>query len=138
MATPSPLTGLAATLQSLLADQIAHPANLVFGAGLLMLIVYAPLLPSELRIFADSLLGRVFGIAVIYGVSQGLGWMYGALALLAFLLILSAAPRRLHEAFTDGGVAVKPTVGPRWFVERMLGERPKAIQTDRVETLPVQ
>ena len=125
------LTGLAATLQELLAKELAHPTELLFGFGLILLLVYAPLLPSELRMFTDTPLGRVFGMAFVYGIAH-LGWIYGALALFAFLLVLASAPRR--EGFTD----IKPTVGPRWFVERMLGERPKVIQTDRVETLPVQ
>ena len=133
----SPLTGYAATLQTLLSEQMAHPAALLFGTILILAIVYAPLVPASFRMFADTLLGRVFGIAAVFGITHQFGWIYGALSLLAFLLILSSAPR-LHEAFTDGGVAVKETRGPRWFVERMLGERPAAIQTDRVETLPVQ
>ena len=127
------LTGFAATLQDLLTNQLAHPTQLLFGAGLVMLLVYAPLLPTELRMFIDSPLGRVFGMALLYGITQGMGWIYGALALLAFLLILASAPRH-----AEGFLSVKPAVGPRWFVERMLGERPKAIQTDQVETLPVQ
>jgi hypothetical protein len=135
-APTTPLTGLAATLQSLLADHMAHPAALLFGTLLVLAIVYAPLFPASVRMFADTLLGRVFGIAAVFGITQQFGWIYGALALLAFLLVLSAAPRL--EGFTDGGVALKEAHGPRWFVERMLGERPDVIQTDRVETLPVQ
>jgi len=117
------------------------PAKLIYGAALILLIVYSSAIPTEYRTFADSLLGRVFGVAIVYGVIQTLGWVYGLLTAVGFLLIINGAPRSntLSEGFDGGGtVSEKKTIGRKWFVERILGENPKKIATDRVTTTAVE
>ena len=105
---------------------------------MVVLIVYSNLIPSEYRSFADSMLGRVFGIAVVYGVIEGMGWIYGLLTALAFLLLINGAPST-SEGFDGGGsVSEKKRIGNRWFVERVLGENPYKIATDRVNTSAIQ
>ena len=118
------------------------PATLVYGALLILLIVYSSAIPSEYRTFADSLLGRVLGVAIVYGVVETLGWVYGLLTAIAFLLIINGATRidtSMLEAFDGGGtVSEKKTIGKKWFVERVLGENPTKIATDRVTTTAVE
>ena len=117
------------------------PAKLIYGAALILLSVYSSAIPTEYRTFADSLLGRVFGVAIVYGVIQTLGWVYGLLTAVGFLLIINGAPRSntLSEGFDGGGtVSEKKTIGRKWFVERILGENPKKIATDRVTTTAVE
>ena len=118
------------------------PAKLIYGFILIIIIVYSPLIPTEYRIFADSLLGRIFGIAIVYGVIESLGWVYGLLTALAFLLILNGAPRFSNSGFEgfDGGgtVSEKKIIGKKWFVEQVLGENPKKIATDKVTTSAVE
>jgi hypothetical protein len=117
------------------------PAKLIYGVFLILIIVYSTAIPTEYRIFADSLLGRVFGIAIVYGVIESLGWVYGLLTALAFLLIINGAPRinSSLEGFDGGGtVTEKKIVGKRWFVEKVLGEKPKKIATDKVLTTAVE
>ena len=53
------------------------PVKLIYGFLLVLVIVYSPMIPFEYRIFADSLLGRIFGVAIVYGVVESLGWVYG-------------------------------------------------------------
>ena len=118
------------------------PATLIYGALLILLIVYSSVIPSEYRAFADSLLGRVFGVAIVYGVVETLGWVYGLLTAIAFLLIINGATRidtSMLEAFDGGGtISEKRTIGKKWFVERVLGENPTKIATDRVTTTAVE
>ncbi len=125
------------TLHQLLAT-MDSPAKLLYGSVMVVLIVYSTLIPSEYRSFADSMLGRVFGIAVVYGVVEGMGWIYGLLTALAFLLLINGAPAT-SEGFDGGGsVSEKKRIGNRWFVERVLGENPYKIATDRVNTSAIQ
>ena len=125
------------TLHQLLAT-MDSPAKLLYGFVMVVLIVYSTLIPSEYRSFADSMLGRVFGIAVVYGVIEGMGWIYGLLTALAFLLLINGAPST-SEGFDGGGsVSEKKRIGNRWFVERVLGENPYKIATDRVNTSAIQ
>jgi hypothetical protein len=114
------------------------PAKLLYGFVLVVMIVYSSLIPSEYRSFADSLLGRVFGIAVVYGVIEGMGWIYGLLTALAFLLVINGAPS-ISEGFDGGGsISEKRIIKPRWFVEFVLGENPYKISTDYVNTIAAQ
>ncbi len=132
--------GMVSSFQVLLMN-LDSPAKLLYGFLLILLIVYSPIIPFEYRIFADSLLGRIFGVAIVYGVIESLGWVYGILTALAFLLILNGAPRDgvSFEGFDGGGtVTVKKIVGKRWFVEKVLGETPKKIATDKVTTTAVE
>jgi len=114
------------------------PAKLLYGFVLVVMIVYSSLIPSEYRSFADSLLGRVFGVAVVYGVVEGLGWVYGLLTALAFLLVINGAPST-SEGF-DGTVTNKSVIkhNTKWYVEWALGENPDIIATDYVNTYPTQ
>jgi hypothetical protein len=123
--------------------------NLIMSSGksivnifLVLLIVYSSEIPSEYRIFADSLLGKIFGVAIVYGVIESLGWVYGLLTAVAFLLVLNGAPSNYAaatEGFEGGGtVTEKKVVGRKWFVEQVLGENPKKIATDKVTTTAVE
>ena len=117
-------------------SHLDSPSRLLYGFILVLAIVYSSVIPSEYRTFADSLLGKLFGIAAVFFVTHSLGWVYGLLTALAFLLLLHGAPRKSGiEGFDGGGsVSEKKTVGKRWFVERVLNERPVAISTDQVKT----
>jgi hypothetical protein len=133
--------GMVNSFQVLLMN-LDSPAKLIYGALLILVIVYSPIIPFEYRIFADSLLGRIFGVAIVYGVIESLGWVYGLLTAVAFLLIITGAPRDSTsdlEAFDGGGtVTEKKIVGRKWFVEQVLGENPKKIATDKVITTAVE
>lgn len=132
--------GMVDSFQNLM-NNLDSPAKLIYGFILILIIVYSPIIPFEYRIFADSLLGRIFGVAIVYGVIESLGWVYGLLTAMAFLLILNGAPRldTPVEAFDGGGsVSEKKIIGKKWFVERVLGENPKKIATDKVFTTAVE
>jgi hypothetical protein len=133
--------GMVGSFQVLMMN-LDSPAKLIYGGILVLIIAYSSVIPSEYRIFADSLLGRIFGIAIIYGVIQTMGWVYGLLTAMAFLLILNGASRfgtNGLEGFDGGGtVTEKKIVGKRWFVEKVLGERPKKIATDKVTTTAIE
>ncbi len=118
------------------------PLALTYGILLILLIVYSVAVPVSLRMLMDSLLGRILGVLWIYGITESLGWVYGILTAMAFLLLLYRSPSSPYdsrEGFDGGGtVSEKRRIGKRWFVERVLGEQPVAIATDRVTTHPVQ
>jgi hypothetical protein len=126
----------------ILMSNMDSPAKLLYGFVLVLVIAYSAQIPTEYRVFADSLLGRVFGLAVLYGVIHTLGWVYGLLTALAFVLILQRAPRinRSLEGFDGGGGVAEKRVdrGKKWFVEQVLGEDPRKIATDRVTTSAIE
>jgi hypothetical protein len=120
--------------------ELDSPYQLVYGGTVILFIIYSSLLPSSYRVFADSLLGRVFGLGFIYIILQSMGWTYALLTALAFLLILPREGFKNDkiDGFNGGGaVSSKEIVGSKWFVEKILGENPIAIETDRVTTYPI-
>jgi len=122
-------------------NSMDSPGRFLYGVVMVVIIVYSSLIPSEYRTFADSMLGRVFGIAIVYGVVETIGWMYGLLTALAFLLIIQGVPSVNigSEGFEGGGtVSEKSRIGRSWFVEKVLGENTRKIATDRVNTQAVQ
>ena len=46
-------------------SRLDPPAMLIYGFILVLAIVYSPVIPTEARVFADSFLGRVFGVAMV-------------------------------------------------------------------------
>lgn len=118
--------------------KLDSPSKLLYGTLIVLLIAYSSEIPSEYHSFADSLLGRIFGIVIVYGVLETMGWIYGLLTALAFLLLLTGARRTVQEGFDGGGsVSEKKIIGKRWFVEKMLGEYPSKIATDQVSTAAI-
>jgi hypothetical protein len=142
MPQPPPQQGgglhqLVSSLQDMV-NSMDSPGKFLYGAIMVVMIVYSSLIPSEYRSFADSMLGRVFGIAIVYGVVETMGWMYGLLTALAFLLLINGAPST-KEGFEGGGtVSQKARIGRSWFVEKVLGEDTRQIATDKVNTQAVQ
>ena len=139
----SAMTGFVNSLQQYIAT-MDSPAKLLYGFALVVMIVYSSLIPSEYRMFADSILGRIFGIALVYGVVESVGWIYGLLTALAFLLIINGAPQppmtyNANEGFDGGGsVSEKKRIGGTWYVEKVLGENTQKIATDKVVTSAIQ
>jgi hypothetical protein len=101
--------------------------------------VFIDQVPAGLGRYADTALGRVLGIAAVGAVTHYLGYSYGLLTAIAFLLLVHISPR-LAATGTDGfeDLTSKDAVGNKWFVEQVLGENPMAIQSDRATTAAVQ
>jgi hypothetical protein len=134
--------GFVSSLQVLI-NNMDSPTKLIYGFLIILIIVYSSVIPSEYHTFMDSLAGRILGVGIVYGVIHSMGWVYGLLTAMAFLLLLNGSPSSWifssQEGFDGGGsVSEKKRIGKRWFVEKVLGEHPDKIATDRVNTLPVQ
>ena len=121
-------------------NNLDSPYKLLLGFIFVLIIVYASAVPVEVRQFMDSMVGRVSGIAIVYGIIHSFGWVYGLLATLAFLIVLQGAPRLEYvEGFSGGGsINQKKIIGKKWFVEQVLGENPKKIETDKVQTSAIE
>ena len=111
------------------------PLKLVSTSILILIIVYSSVIPAQYKNLANSLFGRLLGIATVYGVIHYMGWIHGLLTAMAFLLLLHGGVGLVDEGFDGGGtVSEKKTIGNRWWIEKVLGEMPTAIATDRVTT----
>ncbi len=111
-----------------------YPLEILGIILLAVLIVYAPAIPAPYRVFMDSMTGRILAIVSIYASVKFCGWLYGLLIAVAYLVILHTVANGT-EGFSNQ--IVKETIGKRWYVERVLGERPELIDTEKVTTTSV-
>lgn len=112
--------------------------SIIYGILLVVLIVYAGEVPFSIRTSLDTMGGRAIGIVIMLGTLRYIGWIYALLFAIAFLLILNSAPREVNEGFLTIERKKVERPNERWFVEKVLGERTAAIETDNVITQPVQ
>ena len=117
-------------------DTVPH---MVYGALMVVLIAFHGQVGSTVASYVDGALGRVLGIGLVLGITQTLGWTYGLLTALAFLLIVRGSPR-LGATGTDSFEDLKQhkAKGTLWFVEKVLGENPQGITSDSAITKAVQ
>jgi hypothetical protein len=117
-------------------DSVPH---MIYGALMIVLITFHGRIGSTISAYADSAIGRVLGIGFVLGVTHTMGWTYGLLTALAFLLIVHGSPR-LGATGTESFADLKrhEAKGTLWFVEKVLGENPQGITSDTAVTKAVQ
>lgn len=117
-------------------------------------IIFSGMIPWQLSLYMDSLIGRIISVVVIMLTVKYFGIFNGLLVTLVVLLVISNSPRlggasirgslwqdeQKSKSIIDGfaDLQKRKTQGPRWFVERVLGENPMKIITDRTQTDAVQ
>jgi hypothetical protein len=136
----------AMNIQSTIA-KIDDPWRLTVGFLIVFIIAYAEQLSAILsttsHISLRSLGGRLIGIVLILYLLNYVGWIYGLLGTIAFLLIMredDTVEEKANDVTTEqfSDLVVKARQGNKWFIERVLGEEPSFIEEDRVETTAIQ
>ena len=127
---------------------LQEPLTIVIVVGLLVLGTFAEICPRKSLEILDNILGKsvLFGVPLILALF--LDWPTGLLAAVVSLIIFTKLNKPDEdEGFLDittennnGDVQTTSIVSNthRWFVEKVLGEIPVAISSDRVLTSAVQ
>ena len=123
---------------------LAQPFNLMFVITLLVVGTFAEVAPRENLLFLDNVVGKGLLFAVPLLVGTYVDWPTGLLAAVVGLILLIRIQKPdMEEGFiteseyTNGMTTKLVSTANRWFVERVLGERPVAISDDRVITRAV-
>ena len=111
------------------------PIGLYVGLALVLGITYVRQIPARLRAQADSGLARLLLFATTLVIADTYSWVYGLMAALFTVLIISASPR--IEGFHDTDMKLV-TQKRRWFIEEVMGENPIGIAEDKVTTKAIQ
>lgn len=146
-------------------DGTVNAPDVLLGLIFIVGIAQAHQFPEEVFRFTDTLLGRALLFALAIAFTAWKGWTLGLLfALLAARLIQHTGRAEkmtaerfegpIQEAFggtdaPDGSVlplvfSDDMTIQPiekkkhKWFIERVLKENPKRIESEKVRTQPVQ
>jgi hypothetical protein len=104
-----------------------------------LMIVFKEQIPVGVYTQLDSIPGRLLIVFILVTFVQLYGWILGLLAAIAFALLIGL-PHPITEGFGSGGetsIQVIPTK-KKWFVEKVFGENPIAIEEEKVVTEAVQ
>lgn len=109
-----------------------RPEEIIIGMILTIIIVFSNQIPRRYRIFLDSTLGRIISTCIILLLTYYIGWTYGLLSVIAFLVSVSSSPDNINnkEAFHEQ--INKDTTGNLWFSEEVMKENPMKISTDTI------
>jgi len=119
----------------------AQPLNVYIGIALVLAITYVGQIPDSVTYRANTAIGRFFLFWLTVIVADTYSWVYALLMALFTVLIISAAPRTLHEGFQDNAsnTDIKlVTKKHRWWNEEILNENPLGIEDDKVKTAAIQ
>ena len=124
---------------------LRFPATALSVAGLLVLGVFVGSAPRKSLELLDNTFGLVLFFVLPMIITNLLDWPTGLLAATVSLIVFARLQKEdSSEGFSNSvdntneqvtTVISNPT---RWFIEKVLGERPVAISSDRVITSAVQ
>jgi hypothetical protein len=117
------------------------PLKILSVIGLLVLGSFVEIAPRKSIEFLDNTVGRSLFFILPFLISILIDWPTGLLAATVSLIIFARLQKQdASEGFSDvtegsGNSSTQLISSPhRWFIERMLGESPIAISSDRVTT----
>lgn len=121
------------------------PGTILTVAALLVAGAFAGIAPRKSLEFLDNTLGSSLFFILPFVFTVLLDWPTGLLAAVVSLILFARLQKNdTSEGFSDtvddkSEQNTKLVSNPhRWFIERMLGERPVAISSDRIITRAVQ
>ena len=120
--------------------------------GLVLLSVYVSRIPQSTLLLFKRTPYQLLGLFAVIALTATYGWIHGILAALAFSLVVSRALRvpAAYEGMTDyiipaglimEGDSTSTEIiprGHRWFLEKVMGEKPLLIRDKEVRTTAVQ
>lgn len=118
------------------------PVTILTVLALLVAGTFVEIVPRKSLEVFDSTLGRIVFFIVPIFLAYSIDWPTGVLAAMVSLIVFSKLQKsEIDEGFTNsvdsdtGDISTKIISSPhRWFVEKILGESPLAISSDRIRT----
>ena len=151
MASPKPMAmsdEMDISLRAWIANSyevLQWPGTILSIAGLLVAGTFAEIAPRKSLEFLDNTFGSFLFFIIPFLFAVFLDWPTGLLAAVVSLTVFARLKKEdSSEGFSDSvddtnEKSTKIISNPhRWFIERMLGERPVAISSDRIITSAVQ
>jgi hypothetical protein len=115
---------------------IKSPLTILSVIGLIIAGAFAEIAPRKSLEFLDTTFGSILFFAIPLSISYFLDWATGLLATVVSLIIFTRLQKQdVSEGFIDDLSMTELIPSPkRWFVEKVLGETPIAISSDRVSS----
>lgn len=148
---PTQLGGAGAVRMPVL-DEIQVMSGHFLLLFLILVSVYVSRIPNATLVYFKHPIVQLLTISSILLITAKYGWIHGILAAIAAALVLTRAKRTIpQQGVQEGLVDYIPAAfiiedpetmvvpqNHRWFVEKVLGERPIMIHEKEVQTSAVQ
>jgi hypothetical protein len=128
-----------------ISDVMKFPFTVLAMAGLLVTGAFIEIAPRRSLEFLDNTFGSILFFTVPFIFMSYFDWSTGLLAAVVSLIVFTRLEKGdSDEGFSDKSdddkeVSTKVVSNPhRWFIEKILGEEPVAISSDRIITSAVQ
>ena len=128
-----------------ISDVMKFPFTVLAMAGLLVTGAFIEIAPRRSLEFLDNTVGSILFFTVPFIFMSYFDWSTGLLAAVVSLIVFTRLEKGdSDEGFSDKSdddkeVSTKVVSNPhRWFIEKILGEEPVAISSDRIITSAVQ
>ena len=112
-------------------EKFQSPIHMILYAVLFIAIVYVSHIPKNLTKYSANIFVRFILFGLIVLTNNYISYMHSLLLALFIVLFLSFSPGFI-ESFEDLRIVAKKEV--RWFDERVLGEDPELMETEKVAT----
>ena len=113
---------------------IKSPLTILYVVGLIVAGTFAEIAPRKSLEFLDTTFGTILFFVFPLFTSFFLDWATGLLATVVVLIIFTRLQRSdSSEGFVDDILTEIIPSPKRWFVEKILGETPIAISSDRIK-----
>jgi hypothetical protein len=120
---------------------LQFPSTILTVVGLLVIGTFAEIAPRKSLDILDNTLGKTLFFVTPLIIAVMLDWSTGLLAAVVALIVLARLQRSdVEEGFSSEEVESTKYIpnSHRWFVEKILGETPVAILSDRISTSAVK
>jgi hypothetical protein len=114
-------------------------AKMLFIVICISLIIFSGSVAPAYKVHLDSLYGRTAAVIAVLVATEMGDWPIGILAAMVVLILM---PATVSEGFVGTSVegfvveVDKPTTDKnRWFIERVMKEKPKRLERDNIITL---
>ena len=115
--------------------KFSNPINNVLYIILMIAIVYVSQIPESYKKYGNNMLVRAGFFGLIIATNNYISYMHALLLALFFVLYLSFSPGFI-ESFEDLRIVAKKE--SRWYDEKVLGEEPDLMETEKVQTQAIQ
>lgn len=113
---------------------VKSPLTIIFVFGLLVTGAFVEIAPRKSLILLDNTVGSLILFILPLLTASFFDWATGLLAAVICLIVFARLQKyELSEGFLDEVVTEIIPSPKRWFVEKILGETPIAISSDRIK-----
>lgn len=116
-------------------NKFEFPINTILYIVLMTLIIYVKQIPDAYKYYGSNILLRLVFFASALAICKYVSYVHAMLFAMFVVLYISFTPG-IKEAFEDLRIVARKE--HKWYDEKVLGEEPELMETEKVRTEAVQ